>query len=262
MQTQSLRSTIVDSPAARTRLVRSFAALNAVLVLLLVAFFNDAVPRFARIMPGDFSHGVHSTGLWMFLSLAFLANVMGVLAVGFIVIFPALLDGVGVDERRVTRLLSENAAISPQALQACLVVVRAEAGTARRRIALGRGIILVGAAALILAFVAVCTTLVHAPPRKPLFLAQSRIVDNRAVTDRQIWQFAGDQIAGALALDIPELYDFHLGDLENNTRSRIFTDFLFAFRAILGWIALTSIIVTIRDWRSRPPKPGRARPIA
>ncbi|HWA30085.1 MAG TPA: hypothetical protein VG867_03255, partial [Rhizomicrobium sp.] len=72
------------------------------------------------------------------------------------------------------------------------------------------------------------------------------------VTDADVWRFTADQIAGALALDIPELYDFHFGELDNNTHSRIFTDFVFAFRAILGWVALTSIIVTIRDWRSRP----------
>lgn len=243
----------MDWPTAKKKLVWSFAALNAVLALLLIAYFTDAFPR-SHIVPGDFRHGIQSTGLWLFLALILLANVMGVLAVGFIVIFPALLDGVGVDERRVTRLLSDNAAISTEALQVCLAVVRAEAGAARRRIALGRGIILTSAAALVFAFAAVCITLVHAPPRKPLFVAQSHIVNNATVTDGQVWQFTGDQIAGALALDIPELYGFHFGDLENNPQSRIFTNFLFAFRAILGWIALTSIIVTIRDWRSRPPR--------
>ena len=245
---------IADREKAATGLAWSFGGLNLALGFLLVAYFVGLIPTFAHVLPGDFRHGVASSGLWFFLALAFLANVAGVLVVGFIVIFPALLDGVGVDERRVTRLLTQDAAISREALEACLAVVRAEASIARHRIALGRGIILAGAAALVLAFVAVCTTLVHAPPRKALFIAGDHIVDNATVTNGQIWRFTGDQIAGALALDIPELYDFHFGDLENNTQSRIFTDFLFAFRAILGWIGLTSIIVTIRDWRSRPPK--------
>lgn len=245
---------IMGRDRAATRLAWSFGALNVALGLLLIAHFAGLVPTFVHILPGDFHHGIASTGLWLFLSLAFLANVAGVLVVGFIVIFPALLDGVGVDERRVTRLLTQDAAISREALKACLAVVRAEAGVARQRIAVGRAIILAGAVALVFAFAAVCTTLVHAPPRKPLFITQSRVVDNATVTNGQIWRFTGDQIAGALALDMPELYDFHFGDLENNTGSRIFTDFLFAFRAILGWIGLTSIIVTIRDWRSRPPR--------
>lgn len=245
---------VVNKGKAMVRLAWGFGVLNTGLGLLLIAYFTGLVPVFARILPGDFHHAIVSSALWLFLSLILLANIVGVLAVGFIVIFPALLDGVGVDERRVTRLLARNVAISREALEACLVVVRTEASIARRRIALGREIILAGAVALVLTFTLVCMALVQAPPRKPLFIAGSHLIDNKTVTNGQIWRFTGDQIAGALALDIPELYDFHFGDLENNTQSRIFTDFVFGFRAILGWIALTSIIVTIRDWRSRPPK--------
>lgn len=187
-------------------------------------------------------------------ALALLANVLLAMSFGFIVVFPALLDGVGVDERRVTRLLSESADISREALDACLAVVHAEATTARRRIAVGRAIIVGSAVALVFAFSAVCMTLAHAPARKPLFVEAARPVDNAGVTTLQIWRFTGDQIAGALALDIPELYDFRFGDLDNDIDARIFTDFVFLFRALLGWVGLTSIIVTIRDWRSRPPR--------
>ena len=247
----------MDYPSADLILSRKLlgsgaAVLNGTLLLLLLLQVWHPFPWLAHVMPGSFGGGARSTGLWLFLALLLLANVLAVLVVGFLVIFPALLDGVGVDERRVARVLTENADISREALNACLEVLHREAAVARRRIALGRGIILTAAVALIFAFTFVCDALVHAPPRKPLFTRQSQIVENMVVTDDDVWRFTADQIAGALALDIPELYDFHFGDLDNNIRSRIFTDFVFAFRAILGWIALTSIIVTIRDRRSRP----------
>jgi len=244
----------VDQILSKKTFVISFGAANGLLLLVLLLHTSQAIPQLSRLMPGSFHAGVHSTGLWLFLALVLMANVLVVLVIGFAVIFPALLDGVGIDERRVTRLLSENTPISREALQACLAVVHREADIARRRIAVGRSIILASAAGLIFTFAFVCDALVHAPPRKPLFTSNARVVENVTVTDGDVWRFTADQIAGALALDIPELYDFHFGELDNNVRSRTFTDFVFAFRAILGWVALTSIIVTIRDWRSRPDK--------
>ena len=237
------------------RLVRGFVLLNVVLLLLLLSCFVGAHPWLGFAVPGRFD-GVFSSGVWVILSFALLANVAAFLAVGFVVIFPALLDGVGIDERKLTKLLTDRAGISRDALDACIAVIRAEAAAARRRLALGRAMIIGGALALILAFTAVCMALAQAGPHKPLFTRDAQLVDSTTVTEAQIWRFTGDQIAGALALDFPELYDFHFGDLDNNVQSRIFTDFVFAFRAILGWVALTSIIVTIRAWRStlRPPK--------
>ena len=223
----------MDQLLSKKTLGRAAAALNATLLLLLLSQFYHPFSWLAHVMPGGFSGGIHSTGLWLFLALMLLA---------------------GVDERRVARVLSQNAAITREALETCLAVLYAEAAVARKRIAAGRAIILLAAAGLVFAFTIVCVALVHAPPRKPLFTTQSHVVDNATVTNVDVWRFTADQIAGALALDVPELYDFHFGALENNIHSRIFTDFVFAFRAILGWVALTSVIVTIRDWRSRPKK--------
>lgn len=242
----------VDRLLAKKRLAFAGAILNGALLILLLLQIWHPHPWLSRVMPGSFGSGIHSTGLWLFLALLLLANVVAVLIVGFIVIFPALLDGVGVDERRVARILRQNADISPEALGACLDVLHREAAVARRRIAVGRSIIMAAAVALTFSFAFICEALIHAPPRKPLFVTQLHTVENSQVSDADIWRFTADQIAGALALDIPELYDFHFGALDNNIDSRIFTDFVFAFRAILGWVALTSIIVTIRDWRSRP----------
>jgi hypothetical protein len=246
----------LDETLSSKTLTRWFVGLNLFLLAVFGLQASDAVPELFRFVPGEFHNGFHSSGTWLYLAMAVLANVLAVMALGFVVIFPSLLDGVGVDERRVAKLLTENAVISREALDACLAVVHAEAVAARRRIAVGRAIIVAAAVAMVFAFTMVCFALVDAPPRKALFTNGQHIILNTDVTGSDLWRFTGDQIAGAIALDIPELYDFHFGTLENNVDSHIFTNFVFGFRALLGWVALTSIIVTIRDWRSRPPKNG------
>ncbi|HXL99730.1 MAG TPA: hypothetical protein VN932_07345, partial [Rhizomicrobium sp.] len=133
--------------------------------------------------------------------------------------------------------------------EACIAAVQEDASSARSQIAVGRAILISGAIFLVLAFAAVTITVAHAMPDASMFMTASGPVRNGTITNEQAWRFTGDQIAGALALDIPEIYNWHFGDLANATTSRLFTDFVFAFRAVLGWVGLATVITLVRGIR-------------
>lgn len=230
------------------RLLLVFVAVNTILFLMLVTAMTSAHPWLADILPGQFGGGVNSSGYWVFFSLVLLVNALTVLLAGFVTVFPALLDGGPLDARKIERLLGR-AGISDESREACIAAVQEDASSARSQIAVGRAILISGAIFLVLAFAAVTITVAHAMPDASMFMTASGPVRNGTITNEQAWRFTGDQIAGALALDIPEIYNWHFGDLANATTSRLFTDFVFAFRAVLGWVGLATVITLVRGIR-------------
>lgn len=230
------------------RLLLVFVAVNTILFGMLVTAMTSAHPWLANILPGQFGGGVNSSGYWVFFSLVLLVNALTVLLAGFVTVFPALLDGGPLDARKIERLLGR-AGISEESKEACLAAVAEDAQSARSQIAVGRAILISGAIFLVLAFAAVTITVAHAMPDASMFMTAAGSVANSTITTEQVWRFTADQIAGALALDIPEIYNWHFGDLANATNSRLFTDFVFAFRVMLGWVGLATIVTLARGFR-------------
>jgi hypothetical protein len=183
----------------------------------------------------------------VFFALVLLVNALTVLAAGFVVVFPALLDGGPLNVRKIERLL-DRAGVADDSRQACIAAVSEEAAASRSQIAVGRAVLIAGGIFLVLAFTAVTTTLTHALDGG-LFVSPAGPIANAAVGSEKLWRFTADQISGALLLDIPEIYEWHFGDLANNTHARLFTDFVFAFRAILGWVGLATVMTLMRGLR-------------
>jgi hypothetical protein len=235
------------------RLLLVFVFVNTVLFLMLVTSMTSAHPWLANVLPGQF--GGDNSGYWVFFALVLLVNAITVLLAGIVLVFPALLDS-PVDERRLGHLLTDRGGISEEARNSVLAVVREEAASARYQIAAGRAILIAGAIFLILAFGSVTATVAHALPSDSLFVDATGPVGDAAVTTDQVWRFTGDQVLGALLLDIPEIYRWHLTDLVNNPAAPVFASFIFAFRAVLGWVTLATIITLMRALRL--PKPKRA----
>lgn len=239
------------------RLLLVFVAVNTILFLMLVTSMTSTHPWFGNVLPGQF--GGDNSGYWVFFALVLLVNAITVLLAGIVLVFPALLDS-PVDERRLDRLLTDRGGISEEARNSVLAVVREEAASARYQIAAGRAILIAGAIFLVLAFGSVTATVTHALPSDSLFANAAGPVGDAAVTTNQVWRFTGDQVMGAILLDIPEIYHWHLTDLVNNTNAPVFSSFVFVFRALLGWVTLATILTLMRALRL--PKPKRAAPPA
>jgi hypothetical protein len=239
------------------RLLLVFVAVNTILFLMLVTSMTSAHPWLATVLPGQF--GGDNSGYWVFFALVLLVNAVTVLLAGIVLVFPALLDS-PVDERKLAHLLTDRGGISEEARNSVLAVVREEAASARYQIAAGRAILIAGAIFLVLAFGSVTATVAHALPSDSLFANAAGLVTDGTVTTNQVWLFTGDQVMGALLLDIPEIYHWHLTDLVNNPSAPVFASFVFAFRAVLGWVTLATIITLMRALRL--PKPKRAAPPA
>lgn len=242
------------------RLLLVFVAINTILFLMLVTSMTSAHPWLARILPGQFEGGVNSSGYWVFFSLVLLVNALTVLLAGFVLVFPALLDGGPMNVRKIEQLL-DRAGISDDSKDACIAAVSEQAVAASAQIAVGRAILITGGIFLVLAFAAVTTTLAHAQTGAAMFVNAAGPIASTSVGSEQIWRFTADQISGALLLDIPEIYEWHFGDLANDTHARLFTDFVFAFRAILGWVGLATVITLMRGLRlgRNGKKPAKAK---
>ncbi len=132
-----------------------------------------------------------------------------------------------------------------------MAAVNEEAGAARSQVNVGRAILVSGAVFFVLKLSPRCSiTTVHALPLRPDVRERGRRGGQRPRPERRaVWRFTGDQIAGALFLDIPEIYNWHFGELQNATHSRLFTDFVFAFRAMLGWVGLATVMTSLRGLR-------------
>src|ERR1700722_19839601 len=123
------------------RLLLVFVAVNTILFLMLVTAMTSAHPWLAAILPGRFETGVNGSGYWVFFALVLLVNALTVLAAGFVVVFPALLDGGPLNVRKIERLL-DRAGVADDSRQACVAAVAEESAASRAEIAVGRAILI------------------------------------------------------------------------------------------------------------------------
>lgn len=228
------------------RLLLGFVALNTVMFLMLVTSMTGAHPWLAAVLPGRFETGVNSTGYWVFFSLVLLVDAVTVLIAGLVLLLPAMRDGAAVDEQRLARHLVDRGGLSEETKNAVLVALREEALAADFQIFAGRLVLCIGAAVLIAAFFTVSLSFARALPDGEMFLNAGAPVKNAQVDLTALEAFTGDQIAGALLLDAPEVYDLHFGALTNNTDNEAFSHFVFAFRSVLGLVLLLIVIGFLR----------------
>ena len=239
------------------RLLLVFVAINIVLFGMLVTAVTSEHPWLANVLPGQFGAGVNSSGYWVFFALVLLVNAVVVLLAGFVLVLPAMRDGAPSDEKRLARHLVDRGGVSEESKDSVLVALREEALSSHYQIVVGRMILLAGAIILVFAFAGISLSFARAVPQGALFARSGVAVANEAVTREEVERFTADQIAGAVLLDAPEVYDWHFGTLANNTQSRLFSHFVFAFRTLLGLVVLL-IVVSFTRRRQAPDKPKKA----
>jgi hypothetical protein len=227
------------------QLLLVFVAVNTVMFLMLVTAMTSEHPWLAKVLPGQFGSGVNSSGYWVFFALVLLVNAITVLIAGLVLLLPALRDGAHTEEKRLSRHLSERAGLSDASKESVLAALRDEVLSAQFQISAGRLILAAGWLFLVMAFAGVTISFARAIPDGALFEPRG----NASVTMTDAEMFTLDQVAGAVLLDAPEVYQWRLSDLTNSTHNLLFTHFVFAFRTLLGLVTLLLVASFIRGGR-------------
>lgn len=239
------------------QLLLAFVAVNTVMFLMLVTSMTSETPWLARVLPGQFGAGVNSSGYWVFFALVLLVNALTVLIAGLVLVMPALRDGAHTDEKRLARHLADRAGLSDDSKDSVLAALREDVLSAQHQLAVGRLIVLAGMVFLVLAFAGVSISFARALPGGDMFRPDA----NGEVTMSDVETFTADQIAGAILLDAPEVYGWRIGALANNPGNALFTNFVFAFRTLLGLMTLVLIGTLVRRGPKLPkPAPASTAP--
>lgn len=258
------------------RLLLAFVGINFVMILMLVTSMTSAHPWLATVLPGQFATGGNASGYWVFFALVLLVDAVTVFLAGLAVMVPPMLEGAPADERRLTRHLVDRGGVSESQKDAIFVSLREEAVAAHRHIVVGRIILLVGAVFLVLAFFSVSFTFARALPDGHMFRLSAAytlklppapdtdiatvppggaVIRNAAVRGRMIAAFTADQLAAAVLLNAPDIYGVRFGKLAHNPENPLFTHFIFAFRTIMGF----TLVLTLISFLRRVERPKREK---
>ncbi|MGC9953408.1 MAG: hypothetical protein ABSD21_03915 [Rhizomicrobium sp.] len=237
------------------RILLIFVGINLVMFLMLVTSMTSAHPWLARLLPGHFEAGVNSSGYWVFFALVLLVDAITVLIAGLALLLPAMLDSSAVEERRLARHLVDRGGVSEEAKESIFVALREEVLAAHYQIVVGRTILFAGAIFLVFAFFAVSLSFARALPDGTIYANLAGPVQNHMVTAWDIERFTDDQIAGAVLLNAPDIYGWHFGALKNDSANELYTNFVFTFRAITGFVLLLIVLSLLR----RGQRPSREK---
>jgi hypothetical protein len=237
------------------RILLIFVGINLVMFLMLVTSMTSAHPWLARVLPGHFEAGVNSSGYWVFFALVLLVDAVTVLIAGLALLLPAMMDSSAIEERRLARHLVDRGGVSEEAKESIFVAMREEVVAAHYQIVVGRTILLAGAVFLVFAFFAVSLSFARALPDGTLYANASGPVQNVTVRAWDIERFTDDQIAGAVLLNAPDIYGWHFGTLTNNSANGFYTNFVFTFRAVTGFVLLLIVLSLLR----RGQRPSREK---
>jgi hypothetical protein len=233
------------------RLLLVFVAINLIMFLMLVTSMTSAHPWLSHVLPGQFETGVNSSGYWVFFALVLLVDAVTVLAAGLVLLIPAMSEGASVNEQRLSRHLVDRGGVSDGAKESIFVAMREEVLDARYQMLVGRAILFAGAIFLCFAFFAVSLSFTRALPDARMYATISSPIPNSTVTPVDVEKFTADQIAGAALLNAPAVYGIYFASLTNNSQNGLYTNFVFAFRTLLGLVLLLIVISLLR--RSRKP---------
>jgi hypothetical protein len=265
----------LDMPVRYTgiRLLLVFVATNTVMILMLVTSMTSKNPWLAHVLPGQFYSGGNYSGYWVFFSLVLLVDAVTVLIAALMLMLPAMRDSDMADQRRFKRYLTPQFGLDKQVIANIEEGLGTEYNTASHQLFVGRSILLGGALFLVIAFAAMALSFARAMPENEMFARQcvagevvcqpgmhALAVKNDSVRAREIGLFTVEQISGAVLLDAPEVYGWHIGALVNNNKNALFSHFVFSFRTIFGLVMLLTLLSLRFPAGRKPDEPGAAEP--
>jgi hypothetical protein len=250
------------------RLLLLFVGINFVMILMLVTSMTSAHPWLANVLPGRFETGVDSSGYWVYFALVLLVDAMTVFVAGLALMLPAMLEGAPANERRLTRHLMDRGGVSEAQKEAIFVSLREEAVGTHHQLMVGRTIFLVGAVFLIVAFFAVILSFARAVPDGTMFAHPADAVAtagnaapctprtlpaaNKDVRSREVALYTADQTLAAVTFNAPAIYGVRFAPIVKNAGQPLLTHTVFAFRLIIGFSLLLTILSFLR--RVQRPK--------
>jgi len=237
------------------RILLVFVGINLLMFLMLMTSMTSAHPWLARVLPGHFETGVNSSGYWVFFALVLLVDAATVMLAGLALLLPAMWDGTATEERRLARHLVDRGGVSESAKDSIFVAMREEVVAAHSQIVVGRTILIAGMIFLVFAFFAMSLSFARAQPDGTMYANDAGPVQNVTVRAFDIERFTMDQVAGAALLNAPDIYGWHFATLKNNAARPVYTNFVFTFRAVTGFVLLLIVISLVR----RGERPSREK---
>lgn len=224
--------------------------LNAVLIGLF--FYLSAKQPWlpSALFPGKFGPGIalEYTGNLVVLSLLLLINALAITIVGFKDCLHAMWAGMRLSPKVMRRFLNEKAGLAPDISGVVAAAVQEEEKLELTYIDRAGWVLRVGLVLFALAMPSLAISLARADAGGPPMFATIDLkpVANNTVSNEEIWRFTGDQVAGALLLDVPEVFHLRFSAVEANTQNFLFPLLIVIYRTVIGFGLLLSIVATMR----------------
>jgi hypothetical protein len=237
-----------------TRFLSAVLLLDLVL-LVAVSVTGAHVDMFLeKLLPGTFgpSMGPHMTGNHLLCALLLFVDSLLFLAAGFLLLLGAAGHGLMIGASGFARLLKDAAGLSREDITAASFAVAEEQKAEIRRVHTGRNLMWIGAVLLLLAFPAVCFTYAQADiGGQPLLQDAGGTIANAALSVEDAVVFAADQLADAVLLDVPRVFQWHLSSLQPGHHHTWLRPFVLLYRILDKLVVLASIFAVWRGGHLR-----------
>jgi hypothetical protein len=231
------------------RFLSAVLLLDIVLIGLVFVSGPKAYAFLSGFLPGTFGPGMGPgmTGNHFLGALILLLDALLFLSGGFIALVNAARNTLMIGSNGVWRLLRGIAGLSREDVAAASFAVAEEQKAEIHIVRIGRDLVWIGAVLLLLAFPAVCFTYAHADVQgAPLLQDAGGAVANTALSVEDVAVFTVDQLADAVLLDIPRVFQLHVTALTPAHNHVWLRPFVLLFH-ILGKLVVLAILFAA--WR-------------
>ena len=237
----------------QSKIGRNFLIFFLLMNILVVGFFAYAVMKqphwLPSVLPGAFGPAASPdlSGNMFFLALLLLGNAALFLIFGLGGTWHALWAGLRISPRKLRWLLHDRSGLASDISGVVAEAVQEEEKSELGYLGTARGLLLIGLLLLIVALPAVCIAYGKAAPTGAAMFETARAATaNSAVSPDTVLRFTGDQLAGALLLDVPEIFHLRATPVETNSANILFAIFVLLYRTAIGFGVLVWFIATRR----------------
>lgn len=237
----------------QSKIGRNFLIFFLLMNILVVGFFAYAVMKqphwLPSVLPGAFGPAASPdlSGNMFFLALLLLGNAALFLIFGLGGTWHALWAGLRISPRKLRWLLHDRSGLASDISGVVAEAVQEEEKSELEYLGAARSLLLIGLLLLIVALPAVCIAYGKAAPTGAAMFETARAATaNSAVSPDTVLRFTGDQLAGALLLDVPEIFHLRATPVETNSANILFAIFVLLYRTAIGFGVLVWFIATRR----------------
>jgi hypothetical protein len=238
---------VLQSKIGRNFLI-SFILLN----LIVGGLFVFAVlkrPDLLHALPGEFGPNLSPdlSGNMLFLALLLLVNAALFMIFGLGGTWHAMWAGLRIRPSKLRWLLHERSGLASDISGVVAEAIQEEEKSELGYLGTARGLLTVGLLLTVLSLPALCIAYSKAAPTgNAIFETTGTAMANSAVSQDTVLRFTGDQLAGALLLDVPEVFHLRATPVETNGANLIFAILILLYRAVVGFGVLVWFVAARR----------------